>query len=401
MDKVTRTPPHSHCKSTSSMDAPPPTVQERHQPVNLTINAPDTPDQNILQQYPPPSATSLASCPPSVDATAPIMSPGTATSYPALSPAWETKECHHHQHQQIYDPPSPAGRPDGLPLLTCPPTTTLDPPSSPIPAVAAGPPRDSSSANLRPDMMPPSVAGAIQHRAPASLAAPEPAALEAVAAASLVQPEPSAPPAPAPAPLAGPSPGASEIVGAGTASETETARRGFFRSSTGTPPPHTSAPPSSSSGMSAIFHLDLDTPVANAVLSPVDVMVQDLPRTNVEDLEESAGDSSSAFEAAACGSNNSAAPSLGYSVPWGAVGPSPDNSQPLQGPWGRLQEVCSAFIILCGNFVEMWLKENNFPSTSKYFSGEDPNRKNNYSKFRINHHVPGYVLIFFPVLLTV
>ncbi|CAN0105818.1 unnamed protein product, partial [Ectocarpus sp. 4 AP-2014] len=27
------------------------------------------------------------------------------------------------------------------------------------------------------------------------------------------------------------------------------------------------------------------------------------------------------------------------SLPWGRVAPSPDSSQPLPGPWGRLQEV--------------------------------------------------------------
>lgn len=90
--------------------------------------------------------------------------------------------------------------------------------------------------------------------------------------------------------------------------------------------------------MSAIFHLELDTPLANAATPPVDVMEQDFSR---EESVVVSGDSSAVEEAAAGGTSNySAAPSPGPSVSWGTVAPSPDNSQPLQGPWGRLQEVC-------------------------------------------------------------
>ncbi|CBJ49030.1 expressed unknown protein [Ectocarpus siliculosus] len=67
---------------------------------------------------------------------------------------------------------------------------------------------------------------------------------------------------------------------------------------------------------------------------------QDFARRNVGDSEDSVAvsrDSSAEEVTAEAAHSISAAPAP--SLPWGRVAPSPDSSQPLPGPWGRLQEV--------------------------------------------------------------
>lgn len=268
----------------------------------------------------PPSPSSLAGCSPA-QATAPMPS-----TNPPLSPAWEGRRGNEHQPVQAHLALSPAGFDRGLPFLIRPPTTpALHPTASPVPANAAGP-QEFSAANLRPDLMPPG-AGAAQHRGAAAAAA---AAAEAAAAS------PRTPPSPA---------GASEINDTTSAPT----RPGFFGSpSTNTPTMHTPVPPSpSSADMSGIFHLDLDSPLAGQA-TPRDgedeMVAEDRVQDSREDEEEAAAVSaaeSSPSQAPASTSNNAGAVlSPGFSVPWGRVAPSPDSSDALQGPWGRLQEVC-------------------------------------------------------------
>ncbi|CAM9924270.1 unnamed protein product [Ectocarpus fasciculatus] len=67
---------------------------------------------------------------------------------------------------------------------------------------------------------------------------------------------------------------------------------------------------------------------------------QDFSGRNVGDSEDSvvvSRDSSAEEITAGAAQSISAAPAP--SLPWGTVAPSPDSSQPLPGPWGRLQEV--------------------------------------------------------------
>lgn len=110
---------------------------------------------------------------------------------------------------------------------------------------------------------------------------------------------------------------------------------------------HTPIPPSpSSADMSGIFHLDLDSPLAGQA-TPRDGEDETAAEDRVQDSAEeheaaavSAAESSPSQAPASTSSNAGAVLSPGFSVPWGRVAPSPDSSDALQGPWGRLQEVC-------------------------------------------------------------
>ncbi|CAM9428057.1 unnamed protein product, partial [Ectocarpus sp. 8 AP-2014] len=230
--------------------------------------------------------------------------------------------------------------PSAAALTISAPTTSADP-STPVAAAAAGP-RPFSSTNLRPDLVPPR--------------------RETVAPPSSQVPAPVPGPAAAPAAPAAPSPSGIDV---GSASET-VERPGFFGSSPDTaaslppsdagvtahvesPLPEAAAettssstvrPPSSHSGISGVFELDLDSPLATSTTPPVDMGTQDFARRNVgdsEDLVAVSRDSSAEEVTAGAAHSISAAPAP--SLPWGRVAPSPDSSQPLPGPWGRLQEV--------------------------------------------------------------
>lgn len=298
------------------MEESPSTPAERAEPLNLTIDAPATPQQPNLLHI-PPSPSSLAGCS-TTQATAP-----TPSTNPPPSPAWEGGRGNEHQPVQAHLALSPAGADRGLPFLIRPPTTpALHPTASPVPANAAGP-QAFSAANLRPDLMPPG-ARAAQHPG-------------AAAAATAAATSPRTPPSPA---------GPSEINDDTTSSAPT--RPGFFGTpSTNTPTMHTPIPPSpSSADMSGIFHLDLDSPLAGQA-TPRDGEDETAAEDRVQDSAEeheaaavSAAESSPSQAPASTSSNAGAVLSPGFSVPWGRVAPSPDSSDALQGPWGRLQEVC-------------------------------------------------------------
>ncbi|CAN0529263.1 unnamed protein product, partial [Ectocarpus sp. 12 AP-2014] len=109
----------------------------------------------------------------------------------------------------------------------------------------------------------------------------------------------------------------------------------------GTTSSSTVRPPSSQSGISGVFELDLDSPLATSTTPPVDDMgTQDFARRDVGDSEGSVVVSrDSSAEEATAGAAQSIGAAPVPSLPWGRVAPSPDSSQPLPGPWGRLQEV--------------------------------------------------------------
>jgi len=305
--------PHPHstaalCNPALAMEAPPTPREERSQPTNLTINAPDTPEQIMFQQDTPPSPSTLVSC-----STTEARSPTRSPAHPPLSPAWEAgKEDDQHQHWPALSP----GGSDRLPLLVRPPNPTA------------------SVATLRADLVPPRAP--LQHRAPAPLTAPAasevPVAPPPAAAASAAPAASSAAPAP-------PSPAGGSVINTNDVGAAR-ARRGFFAGSS-THSPHTPVPasPSPSSGETGIFHLDLDSPLADA---GTPLAVQGSPHCSVQD-----SDGESLGGHAAAGASASAAISPGVSMPWGRVAPSPDDTQPLQGSWGRVQEeVCARLKII-------------------------------------------------------
>lgn len=302
-----------------AMEASPSTPAERAESVNLTIDAPDTPEQrNML--HTPPSPSSFASCS-TGRTTAPMPS-----ASPPLSPAWEGKRGNEHQPVQARLALSPAGLDRGLPFLIRPPTPTLQPDASPVPANVAGP-REFSASNIRPDLMPPGGNTAQDRGAPAAAAA---------AASALAGTSPRPPPSPA---------GPLEIS---DDTSSALARPGFFgSSSTTTPSMRTPVPPSpGSADMSGIFHLDLDSPLAGQATPREDEKVAE-DRVQDSAAAEAAAVSpseSSPRQAPAPTSNNASATlSPGLSVPWGSVAPSPHSTEALQGAWGRLQEVSALF----------------------------------------------------------
>lgn len=98
-------------------------------------------------------------------------------------------------------------------------------------------------------------------------------------------------------------------------------------------------PRSSSADLSEIFHLDLDSPLAEQATPHEDERL--VAEDHVQDSTEETAAVVVAGESSPDGTSQNAGVMLspGFSVPWGRVAPSPDSSQPLQGSWGRLQEV--------------------------------------------------------------
>lgn len=335
------------------MDDAPGNPQGQASSSNLTIDAPSTPDLRSNVD-PPPSPASLVSCSPA-DAVA-VMPPATqaAVAHAAVSPAWETKDSDQHQrlHEEEVHGPAAAGiahSPAVALSIAAPSISALDP-STPVHAAAAGP-RRYSATNLRPDLIP-----ATGRAATAATAMPAPAPTD----------EPAAVPSP------------SGTVDAHTASDETAVAQGFFGSSTGTSSrsdatvvgavgipaaaaaarheevslsrgvsdstsSSTMRPPSSRSGMSGIFELELDSPLSPAAAAAaVGEVVLDSSSGDAEDLHGYPAASSNSSVAAAGGAGDSEsmpAPLPVAPLPWGRIAPSPDSSPALRGPWGQLQEV--------------------------------------------------------------